>query len=236
MLKIDNLVVAYDQIHAIKGVSLEVREGQIVTLVGANGAGKSTLLRAISKVVPVKSGTIHFEDQRIDQLPPHKVVQKGIVQSPEGRKVVPHFSVLENLLLGAYTRRDRANLQTDLEQVFTYFPRLKERIKQAAGTLSGGEQQMVAIGRALMANPKLLLLDEPSLGLAPLIVEEIFSIIRTINQLGKTVILVEQNARAALRLAHYAYILETGKISLHGTGEELLGDPRVQAAYLGGGH
>jgi branched-chain amino acid transport system ATP-binding protein len=236
MLKIDNLVVAYDQIHAVKWISLEVRQGQIVTLVGANGAGKSTLLNAISKVVPVKSGTIWFEEERIDHLPPHKIVQKGIIQSPEGRKVVPHFSVLENLQLGAYTRRDKAGIQDDLEQIFSYFPRLKERMKQAAGTLSGGEQQMVAIGRALMANPKLLLLDEPSLGLAPLIVEEIFSIIRTINKMGKTVILVEQNARAALRLAHYAFILETGKISLQGTGKDLLNDPRVQAAYLGGGH
>ncbi|MFY0545849.1 ABC transporter ATP-binding protein [Brevibacillus sp. H7] len=236
MLKIRNLVVAYDQLQALKDVSLEVKEGQIVTLVGANGAGKSTLLNAISKIVPIQSGSIEFLQERIDSLPPHKVVQRGIIQSPEGRKVVPHFSVLDNLLLGSYNRRDKAKIQDDLEEVFSYFPRLKERIKQPAGTLSGGEQQMVAIGRALMANPRLLLLDEPSLGLAPLIVEEIFHIIRSINQLGKTVVLVEQNARAALRLAHYAYILETGKISFHGTGEEMLGDPRVQAAYLGGGH
>lgn len=234
MLKIEDLHVYYGGIHALKGLSLEVADGQIVTLIGANGAGKSSTLRSISGLVKNKKGKILFEGRNILGKNPETLVSAGIAMCPEGRRILPHLTVMENLMLGAYIRNDRAGIAKDLDWVFELFPRLKERTWQKGGTLSGGEQQMLALGRALMSRPKLLMLDEPSLGLAPLLVKEVFDIIRTINAEGKTVLLVEQNAFAALKVANYAYVLEVGEIVLEGTGETLIQDPKVKEAYLGG--
>ena len=234
MLKIEDLHVYYGGIHALKGLSLEVADGQIVTLIGANGAGKSSTLRSISGLVKNKKGKILFEGRNILGKNPETLVSAGIAMRPEGRRILPHLTVMENLMLGAYIRNDKAGIAKDLDWVFELFPRLKERTWQKGGTLSGGEQQMLALGRALMSRPKLLMLDEPSLGLAPLLVKEVFDIIRTINAEGKTVLLVEQNAFAALKVANYAYVLEVGEIVLEGTGETLIQDPKVKEAYLGG--
>lgn len=232
MLKVSNLSVSYGGIHAVKDVSFEVPEGKIVTLIGSNGAGKTSTLRAISGLLKVK-GSIKLNDTELVGRQANKIVEAGVVMSPEGRRVFSDFTVEENLLMGAYIRNDTPGIQADMEFVYKLFPRLLERKKQRAGNLSGGEQQMLAVGRALLASPKLLMLDEPSLGLAPLVCEDIFRVIRKINKEGVTVLLVEQNAKRALELSDYAYVLETGTISLQGTGEELMNDPRVQAAYLG---
>ena len=233
MLKIDELKVSYGGIQAVKGISFDVPEGAIVTLIGANGAGKSTTLRTIAGLVKPEFGRIHLQAEDITGLSPDKIVSKGITLVPEGRHVFPDLTVLENLKVGAYLRRDKDEIEHDLKWVYELFPRLQERSWQAAGTLSGGEQQMLAVGRALMSRPKLLLLDEPSLGLAPLVVQDIFSIIREINKQGVTVLLVEQNANMALKIADLAYVLETGTITMSGTGAELLADSRVKEAYLG---
>lgn len=232
MLEVKDLHVYYGGIHALKGVHLKVPQGRIVTLIGANGAGKTTTLRAISGLVRPKRGSISFLDQELSRLPTYKIIRLGIGVAPEGRRVFPNLSVLENLELGAYNRPS-GDFRRDLEWIYSLFPRLKERSKQLAGTLSGGEQQMLALGRALMSRPSLVLLDEPSLGLAPLVVEEVFQTIQTINAQGATILLVEQNAMAALHVAHYAYVLETGRITLEGTGKDLLRDERVRKAYLG---
>lgn len=232
-LEIRDLRVSYGGIQALKGISLTVSEGAIVTLIGANGAGKSTTLRAVSGLQKIESGSITLDGQSLAGLPTKEIVRRGIVMVPEGRRVFPDMTVKENLLIGAYTRSDRAGVDDDLKHVFDLFPRLAERTWQMAGTLSGGEQQMLAVGRALMAKPKLLMMDEPSLGLAPLIVKGIFDIIKRVNDDGITVLLIEQNANAALRVAGYGYVLETGSIVLEGTGASLLADPRVQEAYLG---
>lgn len=234
MLTINDINVFYGAIHAIKGVSLEVNEGEIVTLIGANGAGKSTILRTISGLLKPKTGSIQFEGQDIAGMPAHEIVKTGISQVPEGRRIFAEMSVLENLELGAFTRKDKDGIKADMELVFNRFPRLKERIGQLAGTLSGGEQQMLAMGRALMSRPKLLLLDEPSMGLAPLLIKEIFAIIQDINKTGTTVLLVEQNANMALSIAHRAYVLETGRITLSGDAKELAASDEVRKAYLGG--
>jgi branched-chain amino acid transport system ATP-binding protein len=234
MLKIDGLHVNYGGIHALKGISLEVPQGKIVTLIGANGAGKSSTLRAIAGLVKNKKGSITSNGKDIGAMNPVDIVKSGIVMSPEGRRIFGHLTVHDNLMLGAYSRSDKAGIEKDLAWVFELFPRLREREQQKGGTLSGGEQQMLAVGRALMSAPDLVMLDEPSLGLAPLLVRDVFEIIRTINAKGMTVLLVEQNAYAALKVAHYAYVLETGTIVLQGTGEELLEDKRVREAYLGG--
>ena len=233
MLEIKDLHVSYGGIQALRGVSLTVPEGKIVTLIGANGAGKSTLMRTISGLVKAQSGSILWNGQEILTKPIDQIVAGGIAMSPEGRRVFADLTVVENLKIGAYLRRDKAGIQQDLEWVYSLFPRLKERSWQSAGTLSGGEQQMLAVGRALMSKPKLLMLDEPSLGLAPLVVREIFDIIRTVNQQGITVLLNEQNANMALKVADYAYVLETGNLTMSGTGAKLLSDPQVKAAYLG---
>jgi branched-chain amino acid transport system ATP-binding protein len=233
MLSIEDLHVYYGGIHALKGVSLEVPDGKIVTLIGANGAGKSTLLRTICHLVPAKSGEIRFADQSLMQMPTHEIIKKGIAMIPEGRRIFPNLSAYENLRLGAYARTDEAEIQKDLEWVYQLFPRLLERKNQRAGTLSGGEQQMLAVGRGLMTRPALLMLDEPSLGLAPILVEEIFHIIREIHKQGLTILLIEQNALAALKVADYGYVLETGRLALSGTGEELLHNENVRKAYLG---
>lgn len=234
MLKISNLNVFYGGIHALTDVDIEVNEGEIVTLIGANGAGKTSTLRAISGLVSPASGTIEFEGQKLNKVPPHKIPYMGISHVPEGRRIFANMSVAENLQLGAYCRKDKSNIEKDYEAVFEKFPRLKERMKQRAGTLSGGEQQMLAMGRALMARPKILLLDEPSMGLAPIIVEEIFSIIQDINKSGTTILLVEQNANMALSIANRAYVIETGRITLEGKASELLSNESVKKAYLGG--
>lgn len=234
MLKVDNIDVYYGAIHAIKGISIEVPKGEIVTLVGSNGAGKSTTLRAISGLMKPKNGTILFEDKNIVGVPAHKIVGMGLCQVPEGRHVFANMSVMENLELGAYLRNDKDGIARDLEDVFKKFPRLLERKDQISGTLSGGEQQMLAMGRALMSRPRLLLLDEPSMGLAPLLVKEIFNIIKEINESGTTVLLVEQNANMALSIADKAYVLETGRIALAGTAQELASSEAVRKAYLGG--
>ena len=234
MLEIRDLVCGYGHVTALKGLTIEVREGQLVALVGANGAGKSTTLRAISGLVPARSGAIRFGGRDIAGAEPRRIVEAGIAHCPEGRRVFPQMSVAENLAMGAYLRRDSAGIASDLARVYGEFPRLAERRDQAAGTLSGGEQQMLAIGRALMARPKLVLFDEPSLGLAPNIVERMFAVIRSICDQGTTVLLVEQNAFAALELCDYAYLLETGRIVLEGSGDALIADPHVRAAYLGG--
>ena len=234
MLEIKNLEVVYGNIKAIKGISLSVNEGEIVTLIGSNGAGKSTTLRAISGLLKPKSGSITFLDERIEGKEGHEIVAKGICQSPEGRRIFPRMSVSENLDLGAYLRKDRDGIAADRERVLELFPRLAERINQKAGTMSGGEQQMLAVGRALMGSPKLLLLDEPSMGLAPILVDMIFETIKKINEQGTTILLVEQNAHLALQLAGRAWVLQNGRVELTGLSAELAGDPRVREAYLGG--
>ncbi|VBB07512.1 abc transporter [Lucifera butyrica] len=234
MLKVDKINVYYGAIHALKGISLEVNEGDIVTLIGANGAGKSTTLRTISGLLRPKTGGISFEGQPISSLAAQKIVKLGISQVPEGRRIFANMTVFENLELGAYVRSDKKGIQEDLAKVFSRFPRLAERRSQIAGTLSGGEQQMLAMGRALMSRPRLLLLDEPSMGLAPLLVKEIFSIIKEINQTGTTILLVEQNAHMALSIAHKAYVLETGRITLSGPAQELAASEDIRKAYLGG--
>jgi branched-chain amino acid transport system ATP-binding protein len=234
MLNVDNLVVHYGAITALRGITFEVHQGEIITLIGSNGAGKTTTLHAISNIIKKTSGSVSFSGADITSMPPDQIVKSGLVQVPEGRRIFANLTVRENLDMGAYTRKDHAGIQADLEKVYALFPRLKERIKQIAGTLSGGEQQMLAIGRALMASPKLILLDEPSMGLAPILVDEIFHIIKTINAAGTTVLLVEQNAFKALGIATRAYILETGSIVKSGSGAELLKDDSVREAYLGG--
>ncbi len=234
MLKVENLRVQYGMIEAIKGISFEVGDGEIVTLIGANGAGKTTTMHAISGLVRPSAGSITLDGKELTKTAPHKIVEMGLAQVPEGRRVFAQQTVEENLSLGAYTRKDKEGIEKDLEEVFTIFPRLKERRTQTAGTLSGGEQQMLAMGRALMAKPSIVLMDEPSMGLSPLLVSEIFRIIEEINKKGTTVLLVEQNAKRALAIADRAYVLETGLITLSGTGEELANDERVRKAYLGG--
>ncbi len=233
MLKLDGVHAGYGAIEVLKGVSLHVDEGEIVTLIGANGAGKTTTLMTICGVLRPRAGKIEFGGQDLSPLPAHAIVRLGIAQSPEGRKIFPRLTVLENLEMGAFTRNDASAVKRDVERMFERFPILAERRAQAGGTLSGGEQQMLAVARALMARPKLLLLDEPSLGLAPLIVKKIFDVISELNQQGVTVLLVEQNARAALKLAHRGYVLETGEITIQNSAEALLADERVQSAYLG---
>jgi branched-chain amino acid transport system ATP-binding protein len=233
MLQIDNIDTYYGNIRALKGVSLSVDEGEIVTLIGANGAGKTTTLDTISGLLKPRQGGIYLEGEPIHQLPPHAVVKRGISGSPEGRKIFRRLTVLENLEMGAYVRTDRAGIARDLERVFALFPRLEERVGQAGGTLSGGEQQMLAIGRALMARPRVLLLDEPSMGLAPLLVESIFKTIQEINREGTTVLLVEQNALMALAVAQRGYVLQAGEIVLHDTAENLRQNEMVRKAYLG---
>lgn len=233
MLTVENLSVNYGAISALKIITFDIKEGEIVALIGANGAGKTTILNTISSIVEPKGGRVTFKGQDITHLPPHKVVKMGISQVPEGRRVFPKMSVLENLEMGAYTRTDKDGIRKDLERIFERFPRLAERKKQSAKTLSGGEQQMLAIGRALMARPQLLLMDEPSMGLAPLLVEEIFKIIVEINKAGTTILLVEQNAHMALSIANRGYVLETGEIVLTGEAQELASNPDVRKAYLG---
>ena len=234
MLKVDNLEVAYGNIKAIKGISLEVNQGEIVTLIGSNGAGKSTTLRAISGILKPRNGSIIFNGERIDGVEGHEIVAKGICQSPEGRRIFPRMTVDENLDLGAFLRNDKAAIAADRERVLELFPRLQERIDQKAGTMSGGEQQMLAVGRALMGSPKLLLLDEPSMGLAPVLVDMIFETIEKINKQGTTILLVEQNALAALNVADRAYVLESGSIKMSGKAKDLISNDEVTKAYLGG--
>jgi branched-chain amino acid transport system ATP-binding protein len=233
LLELENITLLYGHIEALHGISLTVGQGEIVALIGANGAGKSTTMRAISGLRPIAQGSIRFEGEDISRLRADLRVVRGVSQSPEGRGIFPGMTVRENLEMGAYTRKNRSEIDQDLQRVLTLFPRLKEREKQAGGTLSGGEQQMLAVGRALMSRPKLLLLDEPSMGLAPILIQQIFDIIVEINQQGTTVLLVEQNAQQALSRAHRAYVLETGRIVKEGTGAELLDDPAVKDAYLG---
>ena len=234
LLKVTDLVIHYGAIQALKGISFEVAEGEIITLIGSNGAGKSTTLHAISNIVRKTAGEVFFDGKDISALPPDKIVAERLVQVPEGRRIFANLTVRENLEMGAYTRRDRNNIRGDMDNVFELFPRLSERIRQIAGTLSGGEQQMLAMGRSLMAKPRLLLLDEPSMGLAPILVDEIFAVIKRINQAGTTILLVEQNAYKALGLAAKGYILETGKIVKSGLASDLMKDDAVKAAYLGG--
>ena len=233
MLKVTDLVVSYGGIEALKGISFDVEQGQIVTLIGANGAGKSTTLRTISGLVRPKAGRIYFEGRDITDLNTQKIVETGIAMVPEGRRVFVNLTVLENLRIGAYLRKDKAVIEEDINYVYELFPRLKERSWQLAGTLSGGEQQMLAVGRAVMTRPKLIMMDEPSLGLAPLVVKDIFKIIETLKSTGMTVLLIEQNANAALHACDYAYVMETGRITTSGTGEELLASEAIQEAYLG---
>ena len=233
ILKVSDINVYYGAIHAIKGVSFEVNPGEVVTLIGANGAGKSTTLQTVSGLLHSRTGSIEFLGENLMGVPAHKVVAKGLAQVPEGRRVFLQMTVEENLEMGAYTRSG-GDIDADLEKVYAYFPRLMERRRQIAGTLSGGEQQMLAMGRALMGRPKLLMLDEPSMGLAPILVEQIFKIIQTLHEAGTTILLVEQNAQAALSIADRGYVLETGKIVTSGTGTELLASPEIKKAYLGG--
>jgi branched-chain amino acid transport system ATP-binding protein len=233
LLTLENVVAGYGQIVAVKGISLDVNEGEVVTLIGANGAGKTTTLRTISGLIRPREGTITFDGRRIDQLPAHEVVQLGLSQAPEGRGIFGRLTVRENLEMGAFNRRDRANFAGDLERVYSLFPRLKERLSQAGGTLSGGEQQMLAIGRALMARPKLLLLDEPSMGLAPVLVETIFHTIQDINRQGTTILLVEQNAHMALEVASRGYVLESGRVVAAAPAAELAASELVRKTYLG---
>ncbi|KKM10358.1 amino acid ABC transporter ATPase [Clostridiales bacterium PH28_bin88] len=233
MLEVRNLEVFYGAIQALQGISFTVDEGEIVTLIGANGAGKSTTMRTISGLIRPKKGEILFRDKELKKVPAHQIVRMGISHVPEGRKIFANLTVMENLIMGAYTRTNKQEIQANLERVFKSFPRLKERVTQMAGTLSGGEQQMLAMGRGMMSKPSLLILDEPSMGLSPILVEEIFEIIRDINKQGTTVLLVEQNAFMALQVAHRAYVLETGRIVLSGSARELQADPKVRAAYLG---
>jgi branched-chain amino acid transport system ATP-binding protein len=233
LLKVTDLIVSYGGIEALKGISFEVDQGQIVTLIGANGAGKSTTLRTISGLVRAKEGRVYFEGRDITDFGTQKIVETGIAMVPEGRRVFANLSVLENLRIGAYLRKDREVIEQDIQYVYDLFPRLRERSWQLAGTLSGGEQQMLAVGRAMMTRPKLIMMDEPSLGLAPLVVKDIFRIIQTLKETGMTVLLIEQNANAALHACDFAYVLETGRITMSGTGEELLASSAIQAAYLG---
>ena len=234
MLKIENLQVHYGGIQALRGISLEVPDGRIVTLIGANGAGKSTTLRTITGLVKASGGSVQWDGQELLGKSIDKIISTGIAMSPEGRRVFPDMTVLENLKIGAYLRRDKAEIEKDIQWVYSLFPRLEERSWQLAGTLSGGEQQMLAMGRALMSNPKLLMLDEPSMGLAPLLVEQIFDIIKELHRAGTTILLVEQNAQMALSVADRGYVLETGRVTLTGPGRELLADEAVKKAYLGG--
>lgn len=234
MLRVSDLNVFYGSIHAIKDISFHVNEGEIVTLIGANGAGKTTTMHAISGLLKPKSGTIDFLGNRISQMEAHKIIRLGLAQVPEGRRVFSHLTVQENLSMGAFTRKDGASaIAQDLEMVFDRLPRLKERRKQQAGTLSGGEQQMLAVGRALMSRPKVMMMDEPSLGLAPLVVREIFRIIEEVNKKGVTILLIEQNANMALKTADMGYVMETGRVTMSGPGQELLANESVKAAYLG---
>lgn len=234
LLELKNVVASYGNIKALKGISLSVEEGKIVTLIGANGAGKSTTMKTIMGVMKPGEGDILFEGQSIKGKKPYQIVSSGLVLVPEGRQILQSMTVAENLEMGAYQRKDKAGIAEDMEKVFAQFPRLKERMSQYGGTLSGGEQQMLAIGRAMMARPKVMLLDEPSMGLAPLVVQQIFDVVKKINQNGTTVLLVEQNARKALQIADYAYVMETGKIVLQGPAQQVASDPSVMAAYLGG--
>ena len=234
MLKVTDLAVSYGAIKALRGISFEVNTGEIITLIGSNGAGKTTTLHAISNIIKKSGGEIRFEDESIGDLAPDAIVKKGLIHVPEGRRIFANLTVKENLEMGAFTRTDKAEIKADMEMVYEMFPRLKERLKQISGTLSGGEQQMLAMGRALMSKPKLLLLDEPSMGLAPILVDEIFSIIQQINKAGTTILLVEQNAYKALSIASRAYILETGLITKSGNAKDLITDNSVKAAYLGG--
>jgi branched-chain amino acid transport system ATP-binding protein len=233
LLEVTELRAGYGPIEVLKGINLTVGAGEIVTVIGANGAGKTTTLMTVSGCVKVRDGKVAFDGQEINNVPAHEIVKRGLAQSPEGRKIFPRLTVLENLEMGAFTRSDKAGIQTDIEKSYHYFPILKQRQKQLGGTLSGGEQQMLAIARALMSRPKLLLLDEPSLGLAPMIVLKIFEVIRDLNREGMSVLLVEQNARLALKLAHRGYVMETGSITVTDKADVLLNDPRIQAAYLG---
>lgn len=233
MLEIKDLEVCYGVIRAIKGVSFEVNQGEVIALIGANGAGKTTILHTITGLIPAKSGSILFEGKELTKTPAHKIVSMGMAHVPEGRRVFAQLSVLENLKLGAYTRKDKAEITKSLEMVYERFPRLEERKNQVAGTLSGGEQQMLAMGRALMSNPRIILMDEPSMGLSPLLVSEIFDIIKVISEGGTTVLLVEQNAKKALSIADRAYVLETGNITLSGKASDLINDASVKKAYLG---
>jgi branched-chain amino acid transport system ATP-binding protein len=233
MLKLKNISANYGSVEALKDINLEVKQGSIVSLLGTNGAGKSTSLKIISKLLTAKAGVIEFEGEDISKLPPNKVVRKGIIHCPENRQVFPDLTVKENLKIGSYTNKDRLDAKKDMEKVLTLFPRLKERMEQRAGTLSGGEQQMLAIGRALMGKPRLLLLDEPSLGLAPLIIREIFEIIKEINEQGTSVLLVEQNANLALSISDYGYVLENGRIALEGEATALKNNDKVKELYLG---
>ena len=234
MLKFDNLYVNYGMIEALHGISFNISKGEIVALIGSNGAGKTTTLHAISRLINASKGEISLDDKNLLKMSADKVVKAGIAQVPERRRVFAELTVEDNLMLGAYTRKDKEGIAKDLEEIYGYFPRLKEREKQLAGTLSGGEQQMLAMGRALMAKPDILLMDEPSMGLSPLLVKEIFSIIKKINETGVTILLVEQNAKLALEIADRAYVLETGNIALEGTGKELLNSESIRKAYLGG--
>ena len=234
MLEVKDIEVYYGMIQALKGISFEVNEGEVIALIGANGAGKTTTLHTITGLLSPKKGSVLFEGQDITKVPAHKIVSLGMAHVPEGRRVFAELSVYQNLKMGAYTRKDKDEIAKTLEMVYKRFPRLEERKNQLAGTLSGGEQQMLAVGRALMSDPELIMFDEPSMGLAPILVEEVFDIIARRNKEGKTVLLVEQNAFAALKIADYAYVLEVGEITLQGPGEELLRDPRVVSAYLGG--
>lgn len=234
MLKVTDLCVSYGAINALKGISFDVQQGEIISLIGSNGAGKTTTLHAVSNIIKKKSGTVVFEGNDITDVPPDAIVKQNLIQVPEGRRIFLNLSVKENLEIGAYTRTDKKGIKDDMEMVFELFPRLKERIKQISGTLSGGELQMLAMGRGLMARPKLLLLDEPSMGLAPILVDEIFSIIIKINNAGTTILLVEQNAYKALAISSRAYILETGMITKSGNAQDLINDPAVKSAYLGG--
>ncbi|HEY5269465.1 MAG TPA: ABC transporter ATP-binding protein [Anaerolineales bacterium] len=233
MLELIEVHTYYGNIHALKGVSMTVAEGEIVTVIGSNGAGKSTMLRTIHGILRPKKGTILLEGEALEKLPSHKIVERGISQSPEGRMIFPRMTVQENLEMGAYTRKDKAGIAQDFEWVFKLFPRLKERINQKGGTLSGGEQQMLAIGRAMMAHPRIMLLDEPSMGLSPILVGQIFETIVELNKQGTTILLVEQNARMALSIAHRGYVLQTGEIILQDTSAKLKEDPMVQKSYLG---
>ena len=233
LLEVKDIHTYYGAIHALKGISLEVNEGEIVTLIGGNGAGKSTTLNTISGITPARQGEVWLDNRNITEVPAHAIVNMGVTQAPEGRRVFSRMSVRENLDLGAYTRTDRDGIHESLEEVYEIFPRLRERMSQPGGTLSGGEQQMLAIGRALMANPRILLLDEPSMGLAPILVQEIFDIIRRLNERGTTILLVEQNAQIALSICNRGYVLQTGQIVLSGSGQDLLNNEMVRKAYLG---
>lgn len=234
LLEIKDLEVCYGVIQALKGISFEVNEGEIVTLIGANGAGKTTTMQSIMGLIPIKNGTITYNNEAINKLPTHSIVKKGMTLVPEGRRIFQELTVYENLLMGAYIENDNARMKKDVEKIYELFPRLKERNTQISGTLSGGEQQMLAIGRALMSHPKLLMLDEPSMGLSPLLVDQVFDIIKQIHSQGTTILLVEQNAGKSLNIADHAYVLENGKIAYQGTGKELSESDSIKKAYLGG--